>query len=235
MKIIFSVLDRYDLWPHFRSYYQAQGITQFVCVSYGPRLPGTIHIDANLPPSEFTGSEDALRHNKVIQDIIKPDEWFFIADLDEFIQMEGTTLVNGIQVAQEAGANCIQGIFNDRITPDGSFPAKLEDDIWKQFPIRANVTEKICGGLQIKLVALRGPTPVNSGHHTVREDVDKSSMLRLNVFAKVHHFKWWGENVGDFFWNRTDEPGLYRVELSKLTEHFKKHNGIDLTVLDYFE
>ena len=136
MKLIFSVLDRHELWPTFRDYYRSMGITQFLCVSYGPKLDGvTAHFPAHIPPKEFNGPHDALNHNYIIDRCIQPDEWYAIADLDEFtVFPDGSTLIDATRRATKDGANLICSTFRDRITADGSIPTVLEDDIWKQFP-----------------------------------------------------------------------------------------------------
>jgi len=235
MKIIFSVLDRYDLWPHFRKHYQAQGVTQFVCVSYGPQLPGTLTVNAGITPCDFTGQKDALLHNSLIYRIIEPDEWFIIADLDEFAEVPNMSLREATQEAQSAGANHIRGIFYDRVTANGSIPTHLEDNIWQQFPLSTNATSVICGGWAEKMVAIHGKIPVNGGHHDVHETVSEQYKRQWPTIAHVHHFKWWGKDMARFFWTRTHEPGIYRVELQRLVQHFNQHQGLDLTILKQFE
>jgi hypothetical protein len=220
-------LDRYELWPHFKRHYEQQGVTQFICVSYGPQLPGTYTIQANVPVAKFTGNLDATLHNNVIQRVIEPNEWFLIADLDEFAILPGMTLAQATRQADADGANCIKGLFADRITADGSFPAQLENDIWQQFPLCTNATERICGGCPTKIVAIKGPTPVSGGHHILASAAPMPWVFN----AWTHHFKWWGTNPGQFFWNRFEEPGYYRVELMRLRQHLEKHDGIDITFL----
>ena len=235
MKLIFSVLDRYDIWPHFRKHYEEQGVTQFICVSYGPKLPGVYTIPAGLPVKDFTGIKDSICHNRVISQVIEHGEWFLIADLDEFAVVPGINLHEATGAADVVGATYICGWFYDRITADGSIPAQLEDDIWKQFPLATNASEVLCGGWTQKVVAVKGPTPVNGGHHDLRDDVPGWWRKQWRVRAQVHHFKWWGENPDKFFWNRFDEQGCYREELTRMTNHFRKHGGIDTTALKIYE
>lgn len=235
MKLIFSVLDRYELWPHFKRHYEAQGVTQFICVSYGPKLPGTYTIEAKVPVAQFSGELDAALHNSVIKRVIEPGEWFIIADLDEFAVVPGMSLAQVVQKADAGGYNIIRGLFADRVTADGSLPAELEEDIWQQFPLTTDATEYICEGCPKKMVAIKGPLPVSGGHHILKQGTPAEVYNIMPENAWVHHFKWWGPNPAEFFWNRFDEQGLYREELKMMLAHFEKHGGIDTTPLRHLD
>jgi hypothetical protein len=141
------------------------------------------------------------------------------------------TLAQATQQADSDGANYIKGLFADRITADGSFPAQLEDDIWQQFPLCTDVTERVCDGCPKKIVAIKGPTPVGGGHHIFDDAIPTPYYKPWAPNAWIHHFKWWGPNPEQFFWDRFDEQGLYRTELVLMLEHLRKHDGIDTTNL----
>jgi hypothetical protein len=230
MKLIFSVLDRHELWPHFRDYYQAQGVTQFLCVSYGPVLDGVTTIRANIPQQEFTGIGDAQKHNAVMRQHVRPYEWCIIADLDEFHKVPGMTLVQAIQQAQADGANHIKGHFHDRVTADGSIPEQLEDDIWQQFPLATNATQVVSGGWMKKVVAVKGSLRINGGHHALHDDCKAQGKL-WQTWAQVHHFKWWGPNPARFFPSRFKGKPVYRQELEKLASYFQENGRININDL----
>jgi hypothetical protein len=219
MKLIFSALDDIRLWPHFKDHYVQQGISQFLCVSYGPRPDGALIIPASIPPSLFTGDNDAVQHNAVIDRYVCRDEWCIIADLDEFAEFPGTTLLQEVRVAEKYGANVVMGTFRDRITEDGDFPAHLGPDIWSQFPLQTNATESLTSGWPHKVIVFRGTKRVGSGHHTVIHH-ENAKVWRNNGI--VHHFKWWGNPRR--FGVRFDEQGVYRAELNRLEKYLASNN-----------
>jgi hypothetical protein len=231
MKLIFSVLDRHELWPIFRDYYKAQGITQFLCVTYGPRLNGVTHIPAPIPPREFNGDRDAQFHNAVIDEYVKPSEWYAIADLDEFVVFpDGSTLCEAVARATKDGANLIWGNFRDRITADGSIPTQLEQDIWKQFPLKTNATEALTGGCSTKITAAVGKLHLRGGHHNITDESWKQGK-RWQTYSEVHHFKWWGELLAPRF----KALPCYQQELDQLEQHIQANNGININDLEVFE
>ncbi len=114
--------------------------------------------------------------------------------------------------------------------------AELEDDIWTQFPLCTDATEFICGGCPKKIIAIKGPVPVDGGHHIFsRSQVPLAHYKPWLTNGWIHHFKWWGPNPERFFWNRFDEQGLYREELSLMLKHFREHGGIDTTQLRHLD
>jgi len=236
MKLIFSVLDRHELWPIFRDYYKAQGITQFLCVTYGPRLDGATHILSHVPPEEFNGERDADHHNAVIDNYVEPDEWYAIADLDEFVVFpDGSTLCEAVARATKDGANLIWGNFRDRITADGSIPTQLEKDIWKQFPLKTNATTALTGGCSTKITAAVGKLHLRSGHHNITDESWRCGARRWQTHSEVHHFKWWGENLTQFLSSRFKALPFYQQELDKLRQYIQANNGININDLEVFE
>ncbi len=230
MKLVFSVLDRCDLWPQFKAHYEAQGITEFICVSYGPKIPGTKHIESQIPASKFNGYVHADVHNRVVKNHIKIGEWFIVADLDEFSVIPGISLQQATEQADIDGATFIQGLFSDRLTIDGSFPAQLQDNIWEQFPICTDITSSINKGACAKIVAIKGPMPVCAGHHDLDKSlISKTSYVPSTMCPWVHHFKWWGVNPCEFFWGRGNEKDCrqtyYRQELVRMIKHLNDNNG----------
>lgn len=233
MKLIFSVLDRADIWPQFRRYYQSQGVTEFLCVSYGPQLDGVAHtFKSPIEHHQFTGRADADCHNEVINRMVRPDEWCIVADLDEFYSVPGMSLIDTIHLAQREKCNHIRGIFYDRITADGHLPAKLEPNLWKQFPWSVNASEVISGGCIHKICAMRGDMRVAQGHHAVITNPRRP----LNRLAKVYHFKWWAPDPTNWFGDRPMTDKLYKSEMTRLDAHLKQHSGyLDTSVLSTLE
>jgi len=232
MKLIFSVLDRTDLWPHFQAHYQAQGVTQFLCITYGPKLDGAIMIPASISSQSFTGVNDANQHNRVIQQFVSQNEWCVIADLDEFaiVNDGSSTLIDACTQAQKQHYNVITGVMLDRVTRDGHFPANLEENIWQQFPIGMNVTGSIVGGCIDKVVCLQGNIRVGGGHHY---PLQNAHVRQWHKKINVHHFKWWGTNPTQFFLKRIHEgkEQPYTQELNRLNEYLcNNNNHIDVCI-----
>lgn len=246
MKIFFSVVDRIDLWPHFRRHYEAQGVTEFFCLTYGPNGDRNIldndvtHWEINIPKVDYVGKKDTINQNCFIGMHVHPKEWFVIADLDEFHVVPDMTLLQAARHAEAEGCHYIQGRFYDRVTANGHLPAELENDIWKQFPLSTNATVVVSHGEINKVSVARGDVRFSAGHHYVHGRRRNDKKIPWEVNSKTYHFKWWGgqgggKSVAQFFNDRYVDLPPYLREKANLTEHFHEHDGIDVSALKIFE
>jgi hypothetical protein len=207
-------------------------VTQFFCVSYGPR-PDNVHgiFYPHVSRQRFSGIDDAISHNKVIRDYVDDNEWCIVADLDEFYSVPGMKLTDAIQQADIAKCTHLRGIFYDRITSDGSFPAHLEDNLWKQFPLSVNATAAISRGCNQKVCAVRGYQLVGPGHHTM----ETKSKPWPDQIVKVYHFKWWGSHPAQWFGTRPNTNPQYLDERERLASHLRKYGRLNTSLLTRLE
>jgi hypothetical protein len=197
MKLIFSVRDDIEIWPMFKGFYEIQGITEFLCVSYGPKLWGDNVITeyvSEIDKGRSLGYNDSLMQEIVKKKHLKVGEWVVTADLDEFItfgEIEKNSITRECELAKSRNCEYILGRFVDRVTTDGSLPEKLEDDIFVQFPICKDITERILGGCSDKVVASRFDVELSAGHHYPV----KKNLNMHNRIASVNHFKFWKNSI----------------------------------------
>ncbi len=196
MLLIFPVCDRVELLPYFLPYYKSLGVKKFVCGLYnGEHNPLYRNIskfsrkyDLTIRNSVLTGVPDhyncAIDHpglNRIREEFTGRQEWYAIADLDEFHFLHGFTLPEVAGEADAHGYEAVHGVFFDRISRDGSFP-KIKGSLDKTFPLACNLTAqtKLAFG---KIVMAKSHVPIEYGHHTAHAKVWFN-------FAQVHHFKW---------------------------------------------
>lgn len=208
MTLIFSVLDRIELLPYFFQYYQKVGIDRFVCCLFqGSKSPLYYPIMEHAPRGspihmretescsidDMCGLRETPGLNAAREEFIEADEWFAVADLDEFhVSTVSDDLVSLADLAEQAGYSAVHGRFLDRIAADGSFasidPSKTLDE---QFPLACNASlaltrykDGIDGKANDnKYVLQKGSVVIGSGHHCV-------DVPALKECVHVHHFKW---------------------------------------------
>lgn len=208
--LIVPIDNRIDLLPYHAAYYHRLGFRTFIyalwngednplyhnilttCVS---TLGGDCHIHRR--PSivcdydHYNGPAETPGLNTIRMEFVKHDEWYCVADLDEFYWWGGLTLLEMVEVLDRGGYLALHGTFYDRVSRDGSFPAippfekgKTQlDDLFPCVADLARVTN--CGTNKISLARLTG---IRSGHHFATLPADKV----LNNGMQAHHFKWHG-------------------------------------------
>lgn len=196
LPVIFSIEDDARLLPHFIRHYTTEGCTEFLaCLWSDMNIPqvrahlrAVAHRIIPVPGRFATGRSDSDFQDQVRRAHVAPDQWYVIADMDEFHRVPGFTLAEAVKRAAAAGAVAIAGEFVDRVTLDGSLPQELAADVWRQFPLETEMTKRLLTGCTRKVLAARGDQAVNAGHH----DHDGEAWAHR---GRVHHFKWWGNVV----------------------------------------
>jgi hypothetical protein len=131
----------------------------------------------------------------------KPNDWWVIADIDEFHLYPNDDLYDLIQDCEKNGWDIVRGGFIDRIGPDGEF-SELNDDveIFKQFPNMGFFRYPMSQACPNKVCITRGWVTLTNGQHYAKVDgyttwkwqgwghpliapIDTHSV-------QVHHFKW---------------------------------------------
>lgn len=129
----------------------------------------------------------------------KPNDWWVIADIDEFQLYPNDDLLGCIVDCDSNGWQLIRGGFIDRIGPDGEF-VEIESDvnIFKQFPNMGFFRYPMSNACPNKVSVMKGHVEITSGQHyakingqtTWRWQGWNHPLINPNSFVQVHHFKW---------------------------------------------
>ena len=129
----------------------------------------------------------------------KPNDWWVIADIDEFHLYPDDSLKNLIKTCEEYGWDLVRGGFIDRIGPDGVF-SELKDDvnIFKQFPNMGFFRYPMSKACPNKVCVMKGYVEITAGQHyakingqtTWRWQGWNHPLIHPHRFVQVHHFKW---------------------------------------------
>lgn len=128
-----------------------------------------------------------------------PNDWWVIADIDEFHLYPNDDLKKLISNCEKYGWDLVRGGFIDRIGPDGEF-SELKDDvnIFKQFPNMGFFRYPMSKACPNKVCVMRGYIEITSGQHyakingqtTWRWQGWNHPLINAHSYVQVHHFKW---------------------------------------------
>lgn len=234
MTLIFSLIYDSPVFRKFLRYYKQPGIERYVCLLHTPdlrpvverALAGQSYAIDLISVGVFTGQKDSDAQDAARQKYVPTDQWYSVADPDEFyFHPKYTTLCAMREAAIAVDADYVRGEYVDRVARDGSLPTvDPERTLDEQFPIAADVTTELCKGYLAKVVVARGNVPVILGHHW-------AAGKRAPFIAEVHHFKWVGallpilkQRVVD--WKRLKTG--YHEEPDRFLRHYAKYGRINL-------
>lgn len=120
-----------------------------------------------------------------------PDDWYVIADLDEF-QVYDRPVAELTELCDRRGLDYVEGCFLDRVARDGSFPEPGTGSLWKRYPLAGMLSMPLLGGTPTKVVLARGRVRLELGQHTAHGG---TPLPHRESYAQVHHFKWTGSVV----------------------------------------
>jgi len=199
MKLITSVFRETGLLPQFLQHYSQLGVNHFivgilektcsieVIRSLCRDFPCTIVSSA----IDFNGNKDTAFRHWLCKQFISPEEWWVIADLDEFHEYP-EPLPALVETLDADGYLFLGSTFLDRITSDGSCPNLRPDyPLWEQFPAAADLTRLWMEAPCSKIMLIRGHGTMLGGHHR-----PKKPHGPIFKGGKVHHFKWFGDIEG---------------------------------------
>ncbi|HEX5116527.1 MAG TPA: glycosyltransferase family 2 protein [Pseudonocardiaceae bacterium] len=167
-----------------------------------------------------------------------PDDWWVVADLDEF-HVYDRPLTEVIAACEAGGHDHVVGAMLDRVAADGGLPALRRDEsIWEQFPLAGLVTLRVPQAGSSKLTLARGNVRLNLGQHGA---VTGRRLPAEQAFPQVHHFKWTDTvlprlirrveaySSGDWFLTYQDTTD----ESRRMLKHLEDNGGrIDITADD---
>jgi hypothetical protein len=162
--------------------------------------------------------------------VTPPDQWYLIADQDEFHEYPKD--IRQILAQCDAGGfHYVRGCFVDRFSSDGCLaPIDPARSLSEQFPMGAFFTKPILGGSPMKIVAARGGvTFTNCGHHAA---VNGNAYPAEDCFVPVHHYKW-SQGLVQYLNQRSrsrPEASAVKREDRRFRRYLEMHSGrIDLT------
>ncbi len=116
-----------------------------------------------------------------------PNDWWVVADLDEF-HVYDRPLTEIIASCKRGGYDHVVGALLDRVAADGSLaPLKPDESIWDQYPFAGLITLQIPKAGTSKVTLARGDVHLRTGQHRAFEG---RPMPAESAFPQVHHFKW---------------------------------------------
>ena len=128
-----------------------------------------------------------------------PNDWWVVADIDEFHLYPNNDLKKLIKNCNEYGWDVVRGGFIDRIGIGGEF-SELTDDssIWEQFPNAGFFRYPMSRACPNKICVVKGHVEITSGQHYAKIDGQTTwkwqgwnhPLINPHSFVQVHHFKW---------------------------------------------
>jgi len=170
----------------------------------------------------------------------KPDEWWIVADIDEF-QIYPNSIIEMIEQCEENGWDYITGGFIDRIGKDGTFPiVDAYTNIWHEFPYAGFFGYPLSGSCPNKVCVMKGNVQLSNGQHyavyngkTVWGIEGTKHPKRYPIergFVQVHHFKWDSHVLGRLEEISNIKNYLYWKEYRKMYNMILRNDGkIDIS------
>jgi len=257
VKLITVIGHGTNLLPHFIEHYQKH-VDEIIIAIYETDLYPTLSNDINNIIKNYenvsigiTIKERVFDWEKVTQlyNFIKSknkNEWFVIADIDEFHLYPEDSLDKLIYDCQENNWDIVRGGFIDRIGKDGEFSELVSDEsIWRQFPNAGFFRYPMSKACPNKICVMKGYVDVTSGQHYAK--IDDHTTWRWQGWShpliapvethsvQVHHFKWDSTAIDRVLSvANLNEEYSFSNEYFKLYKELKKTNfKIDLLDPEY--
>ncbi len=199
-----------ELIPHFVNHY-SKYVDEIQFVVYQSAIHPSLINDVKEKIKDYsnvkvvkTVEDRIFDWNKVtaLYNLIKskkPNDWWVIADIDEFHLYPNDDLYDLIQDCEKNGWDIVRGGFIDRIGPDGEF-SELNDDveIFKQFPNMGFFRYPMSQACPNKVCVIRGAIEITSGQHYAKINGQTTwrwqgwghPLINSDSYVQVHHFKW---------------------------------------------
>jgi hypothetical protein len=199
-----------NLLPHFINHYQKYVDEINIAVYETDMYPSLVN-----EIKEIIKNHDNIKIVKVIKDRVfdwekvtqlynfvkntQPNDWWVIADIDEFHLYPDDNLKKLIQNCNEYGWDIVRGGFIDRIGEDGEFcEIKEESSLFEQFPITGFFRYPMSKACPNKICVVKGYVEITSGQHYAKIDGHTTwkwqgwghPLINPHSFVQVHHFKW---------------------------------------------
>ena len=201
-----------ELIPHFVNHY-SKYVDEIQFVVYQSAIHPSLINDVKEKIKDYsnvkvvkTVEDRVFDWNKVtaLYNIIKskkPNDWWVIADIDEFHLYPDDDLRGLICECDNNGWELIRGGFLDRIGKDGEFVELKENiNIFEQFPNIGFFRHPMSNACPNKICVLKGWIEITSGQHYAKIDGQTTwrwqgwnhpLIAPIDLYSiQVHHFKW---------------------------------------------
>ncbi len=130
-----------------------------------------------------------------------PEDWWVIADIDEFHLYPNDDLKKCVSDCEYYGWTMMRGGFIDRIGKDGEFVELTSDEnIFKQFPNTGFFRYPMSNACPNKVCVMKGDVEITSGQHYAKingqttwrwQGWNHPLIAPIDFYSiQVHHFKW---------------------------------------------
>jgi hypothetical protein len=187
-----------SLLSSFLSHYSGLGVEEFSIVRHvDPRGDQDIGSSAAVMSDAGLRFHDVARtpwdeglNRRLIRELMAghPDDWWIVADLDEF-QCYDQPLVAVVDLCERSGHDYVEGAFLDRVALDGALTGPDARPLDEQYPLAGSLTNPLMGGKPVKVTLARGDVVLDYGQHRA---LAGRPVPAEEVYAQVHHFKWTG-------------------------------------------
>jgi len=182
--------------PQMIEHYRGLGIESFHLIRHAESAGAEVYAetarvvaDAGLElAATHLGPWDEALNSQLIGEAMaaRPDDWFVVADLDEF-QLYDRPLPELLAWCERAGHELVEGCYLDRLGADGGFPTVGSGSLWDRYPLAGMLSFPLLGATPTKVTVVRGRIRLEHGHHRA---CSGSVAPHREVYAQVHHFKW---------------------------------------------
>lgn len=201
-----------NLLPHFIEHYQ-QYVDEINIVIY--ETEGTPNLENGV--KEIIKNYDNVRIENIVKSISfdwtkvtllynmakskKPNDWWVVADIDEFHLYPNNQIRSLISECEENGWDLVRGGFIDRVGVDGEF-SEIDDTkpLFEQFPMMGFFRYPLSNACPNKVCLMKGYVEITSGQHYAK--IDGQTTWKWQGWShpliaphkthsiQVHHFKW---------------------------------------------
>lgn len=200
------------LLPHFIEHY-----SKYVDIIYISVYVSDVHPDLESEVKEVIKNYNNVKIFKTIKDrnfdwakvtmlynfmkTKNPNDWWVIADIDEFHLYPNDSLDKLIEDCKENNWDVVRGGFIDRIGENGDFiELKENKSIFKQYPNAGFFRYPMSKACPNKVCVMRGYVELTDGQHYVK--IDGHTTWKWQGWnhpliapiethsVQVHHFKW---------------------------------------------
>lgn len=199
-----------NILPHFLTHY-SEYVDEIQLVVYESDLHKNLFEDVSKITSNFPKAKIVKKiYDRVfdwekvtsLYNFIKnsqPNDWWVIADVDEFHLYPNDDLKQLINDCDENGWDIVRGGFIDRIGPNGEFSElKSDRNIFEQFPNMGFFRYPMSKACPNKICVVKGYVEITFGQHYAKIDGHTTwkwqgwnhPLINPNSFVQVHHFKW---------------------------------------------
>ena len=257
IKLLTVIGHGINLLPHFIENYQKH-VDEILIAVYETELYPNLTEEINQVIKNYekvnvviTVQERVFDWEKVTQlynfaKAKQKDNWYVIADIDEFHLYPNDDLHKIIYDCQENNWDIVRGGFIDRIGSGGEFSELVNDiSIWEQFPNAGFFRYPMSNACPNKICIMKGYVDVTAGQHYAK--IDDHTTWRWQGWShpliapvdthsvQVHHFKWDSTSI-DRVMNvaNLNEEYAFSSEYFQMYKELKKTNfKIDLLNPDF--